>query len=325
MFDFEGSSIFDLDDVWGRRIVPLDNESQMHLDREFLPMLQQGIAKEGEGSEIFQGKGVSLKKSLKRSSFSCEAIEDDGDCDSVVGLLDNILSDVNTFNSILQQHECKSCNRSDDEEVLHLIESHHLDDIKDTDYPSLNSIGKSTLLERVELICSNNNQGATPNPPTSTTTSSCVENMVVSCTGSSTLLPQDFEPSPYSVIVGKGRVAKNAIGNQRLKVLASSYLPKYASASERETKTEIVSTLVSTIHTACPIGGFIRLGKEDGRWYTVSESVAREKVGYTFRELLGDKYRSSSRAKAAMRSQERRRRSNLIRNQSNQGSIVFCS
>jgi hypothetical protein len=115
-------------------------------------------------------------------------------------------------------------------------------------------------------------------------------------------LPEDFQPSSYSVIVGKGREAKDNVGNRRLRVLASTYLPKYADASNnKRTKSKIVSSLVNIIYDESPVGAFIRLGR-DGRWCRVSESVAREKVGYTFRELLGENYKSSSIAKAAMRS-----------------------
>ena len=120
------------------------------------------------------------------------------------------------------------------------------------------------------------------------------------------ILPIDFQPLPYTVIVGKGKESKHAIGNQRLRVLASNYLQQYAEASDdKRAKSDIVSVLVATVRNACPLGAFVRLGK-DGRWYEVSEAVAREKVGYTFRELLGDRYRSSSKAKAAKRSQQKR-------------------
>ena len=96
-------------------------------------------------------------------------------------------------------------------------------------------------------------------------------------------LPVDFEPLPYSVVVGKCKEALgHSTGNARLRVLASNYVSKYAKAmdtKDKKAKTEIVSILVETIRNACPMGAFIRLGK-DGRWYPVSESVAREKVGY---------------------------------------------
>ena len=114
-------------------------------------------------------------------------------------------------------------------------------------------------------------------------------------------LPDDFKPLPYSVILGKSKEAKECTGNLRLRVLASVYLPKYEEASSNKSKkSQIVSSVVEMIHDACPEGAFIRQGN-DGAWSRVSDSVAREKVGYTFRELLGENYKSSSTAKRQKR------------------------
>jgi hypothetical protein len=115
-------------------------------------------------------------------------------------------------------------------------------------------------------------------------------------------LPQDFQPKPYSIIIGRGKESKGVFGNHRLRVLATSFLPKYSAASNKGSKSKIVSSIVRIIRDACPTGAFIRLGK-DGRWDEVDDAVAREKVGYTFRELLSDRYRSSSKSKVARRHQ----------------------
>jgi hypothetical protein len=117
-------------------------------------------------------------------------------------------------------------------------------------------------------------------------------------------LPLDFEPKPYSVIIGRGKECKEVVGNRRLKVLASNFLPKYSDAINKSSKSRIVSTLVSMVRDACPTGAFVKLAK-NGCWYEVDEAVAREKVGYTFRELLGDQYRSSSKSKVARRHHRR--------------------
>lgn len=114
------------------------------------------------------------------------------------------------------------------------------------------------------------------------------------------ILPAYFRPGPYSVIIGRGKESKGVIGNRRLRVIASTFLERYSNAPNKGTKSKIVATIVSVIREACPLGAFVRLGK-DGRWYEVKDSVASEKVGYTLRELLGDNYRSSSRAKALRR------------------------
>merc|ERR1719281_327531 len=53
---------------------------------------------------------------------------------------------------------------------------------------------------------------------------------------------------------------------------------------------------------------FVRKSKDDGRWYQVDDSVAREKVGYVFRDLLADRYESSSKSKVAKKMQLQRQR-----------------
>jgi hypothetical protein len=106
------------------------------------------------------------------------------------------------------------------------------------------------------------------------------------------LLPEEFKPTPYSVIIGRGKESKYyAVGYHRLQVLVSKLLPQYVSAINRTSMpNKIASSVASKLREACPqdgggSGAFIRLGK-DGHWYEVSDAVAREKTGYTFRDML---------------------------------------
>ena len=112
-----------------------------------------------------------------------------------------------------------------------------------------------------------------------------------------------LHPPQYSVIIGRGHVAKASTGNRRLDVLAMSILPRYAEATSKALKTEIVSELISTIRNACPVGAFIRY--VNGRWWEVDESTAREKVGYCLRNLLHDRYSTSAKSKTAHRRRQR--------------------
>ena len=115
-------------------------------------------------------------------------------------------------------------------------------------------------------------------------------------------LPESFTPGPYTVVIGRGREARQAPGNQRLRSLATTHIDDYSSASatEKSRKSQIVATICREIRVVCPEGAFVRFGP-DGRWYEVPDSVAMEKVGYTLRELVGERYRSSSKAKKAAR------------------------
>ena len=124
---------------------------------------------------------------------------------------------------------------------------------------------------------------------------------------SSLLLPSNFEPLPYSVTIGRSKRMKESIGNRRLKVLALNVLTQYSTAPKRVIKSRIVSDIVATVRDACPIGAFISWSEQDKRWYEVPDCVAREKVGYTFRELIGDKYKSSSKSKIATRKKSNRK------------------
>jgi hypothetical protein len=114
------------------------------------------------------------------------------------------------------------------------------------------------------------------------------------------LLPLDFQPTSYSVIIGRGKGYKKAFGNQRLRVLANLSLPKYSGAKCKIEKSLVVTSIVDTIRECCPSNGaFVKY--HDGRWWEVDDPTAREKVGYVFRDLLHDKYRSSSKSKVARR------------------------
>jgi len=112
------------------------------------------------------------------------------------------------------------------------------------------------------------------------------------------MLPEAFVPGPYTVIIGRRTRTRQATGNQRLRKIAMSFLNEYAKASDKQSKSRIVTTIWRILEDACPEGGgaFVRLGAED-RWYKVRDCVATEKVGYRMRELLGERYRSSSMGK----------------------------
>lgn len=113
-------------------------------------------------------------------------------------------------------------------------------------------------------------------------------------------LPLDFQPSNYSVMIGRAKDCKEAIGNRRLKVFVDLALHDYKNAKYKMQKTIVVSTIVEKIQDACNNhGAFIKYA--DGRWWEVDDATAREKVGYALRDLLHDKYKSSSKAKSAVR------------------------
>jgi hypothetical protein len=115
------------------------------------------------------------------------------------------------------------------------------------------------------------------------------------------VLPPDFTPTPYTVIIGKGKMMRENLGNKRLRVLASNFLSRYSETNEKRAKTLVVNEIIESIRSA---GGCFVRKEKDGRWYLATDQAVREKIGYVFRDLLCDKYRSSSKSKAERRQKE---------------------
>jgi hypothetical protein len=125
---------------------------------------------------------------------------------------------------------------------------------------------------------------------------------------SSILLPLDFKPGPYTVICGRGRKVQESIGNRRLTVLAQLFIPQYAKATRKDEKSTIVSEIVRIVQEASqePNRAFVRQASNNhDRWCQVDNLHAREKVGTVLRDLLSEKYRSSTKSKLVRRKERR--------------------
>ena len=110
-------------------------------------------------------------------------------------------------------------------------------------------------------------------------------------------LPHGFTPGKYAVLCGRGSKCTKSAGNQRLKELVESNLRGYSEARNKVEKTAIVSAIICAVKNLSPDAGFVKY--EDGSWWEVEDTFAREKVGCLFRDALHMKYRSSTKAKLA--------------------------
>ena len=113
-------------------------------------------------------------------------------------------------------------------------------------------------------------------------------------------------------------------GNRRFRVTVSMFRDRYSSATDRQVKSSLVTQVLDIVYEACPVGAFIKY--KDGRWWSVDEKTARDKVGAYFRDSLADNYKSSAKAKIARRrARDKARRAS----QSTQGSatsgVTFAS
>jgi hypothetical protein len=115
-------------------------------------------------------------------------------------------------------------------------------------------------------------------------------------------LQPDFIPSPFDVIVGTGREAKNHNGNIGFRELLKGYIGRYSNAPFKLDKTMIISEIIAAVKEKSPSHtGFIK--KHGRRWCAVDDHMAREKVSQGLRNILSGQYRSSARAKKRRRGQ----------------------
>lgn len=114
-------------------------------------------------------------------------------------------------------------------------------------------------------------------------------------------LPTDFTPCPWTVQLGRGRCTDSA-GNRRMRDIVKTHLDEYSKAPGKLEKSFIVSRVVKTVKEACPVGAFVKY--EKGKWISVDDRAAREKVGAAFRDALHNQYKSSSKSKTARRKQQ---------------------
>jgi hypothetical protein len=80
------------------------------------------------------------------------------------------------------------------------------------------------------------------------------------------------------------------------------FLNEYEDADDKADKSKVVSKVLDIVRSASPEGSFVTF--EKGRWYEVSDRVAREKVGAQFRDYLHSQYKSSAKAKQAKKIQK---------------------
>jgi hypothetical protein len=103
-------------------------------------------------------------------------------------------------------------------------------------------------------------------------------------------LGDDFKPSRFSVICGRGKDSYDHVGNHHFRELASMFVARYVRAGSKADKSEIVSEMVGMIHQA--EGTFCKF--ENGAWFQVGDHYAREKAGALLRDMVHTQQLSSS-------------------------------
>jgi hypothetical protein len=91
-------------------------------------------------------------------------------------------------------------------------------------------------------------------------------------------------PGPRDVLLGRGRLIQENMGNIRYRNLIETYRTKYNNSRKKE-KTRLTVEIIQNVHDAG--GRFLKQVNGDGKttaWVEVSTEVAREKVSHSFRD-----------------------------------------
>ena len=88
-----------------------------------------------------------------------------------------------------------------------------------------------------------------------------------------TSLPENWEPTPDSVVIGRAKARTNTEGNHKLQRICQTYLEKYSNASSKLEKTTMVSRIVETVQDACPKGAFVKY--VNGRYWEVDDHCGK--------------------------------------------------
>jgi hypothetical protein len=130
------------------------------------------------------------------------------------------------------------------------------------------------------MTLSNNNNNNASSTPSSRRSDAAMDNNDIR------ELPVDFQPTPYSVICA-GRHHKacfDSVGNRRLRVIATMIQNRYGAAQSSFERSQVVTRIIDIVQSAG--GGFVQFEKDNGKWYEVSETMAREMVEALLRECV---------------------------------------
>jgi hypothetical protein len=89
-------------------------------------------------------------------------------------------------------------------------------------------------------------------------------------------------PSPFDILLGRGRPYQDYTGNQWLHTFITAHYERFQDAGSRYGhKIEICSELIQMIRESG--GRFLKRSKDENGWQVVSDQVIKEKISHAFR------------------------------------------
>lgn len=90
---------------------------------------------------------------------------------------------------------------------------------------------------------------------------------------------------PYDVLCGRTAQAFNNVGNRRFRMTVALNLKRYVTATTRQEKTLVVTSIVHIIKQECG-GRFVRK-LSNGKYKELEDKESREKCGHALRDMAG--------------------------------------
>lgn len=112
-------------------------------------------------------------------------------------------------------------------------------------------------------------------------------------------LPEDFQPGPTEVVVGRGRKIHDLEGNRRMRKLVRSELAAYHEADKTE-KSYILMGILRRLRKESH-HAFVKQDLKTGKWVDLPDTLARVTLAQAFRDALSPKYSSSKFSKQRRR------------------------
>ena len=107
-----------------------------------------------------------------------------------------------------------------------------------------------------------------------------------------TRMPQHNDIGPCDVLCGRDKLAFNNAGNRRMRVSVAMVLPKYLEAENRNEKSLLIKSVVSSIHDCG--GRFLKYCPKTRSYLELSEKKAHEKCSHAFRDMVSARISTSS-------------------------------
>lgn len=94
------------------------------------------------------------------------------------------------------------------------------------------------------------------------------------------------EANSSDVILGRGKISLDHVGNKRFKMIVALHSGDYERAGGKLAKTLISIKIVDIIYNSTPPGRFLQICPDTKQFYEVSRERARERVSQYLREAV---------------------------------------